>query len=133
MITNIPINLEEIKKVFEDRNKQNHVYLSLQNLFQRSNAILITNLFEDIIKTGKNNWHNPSHFSFSNHSLSKKAYYEIIPKLVHIGILDVNITSSDSWNSTRYIRLNENFISEILIPIVLFLANKRKINNHRIP
>jgi hypothetical protein len=129
MTIDAPINLEEIKKVFENGELRNHVYESLQNLFQRSNAILIINLFEDIIKTDKNNWHNPSHFSFSTHSLSKKAYYEIIPKLVHIGILDVNITSSDSWNSTRYIRLNEDFVTKILIPIVLFLVNNRKIND----
>ena len=129
MTIDAPIDLEEIKKVFEDIKIRNHVYNCLQNLFQRSNAILIINLFEDIIKTGKNNWHNPSHFSFSTHSLSKNAYYEIIPKLVHIGVLDANTSSSDSWNSTRYIRLNEEFILKILIPLVLLIANKRKINN----
>jgi len=129
MTIDAPIDLEEIMKVFEDRKIRNHVYESLQNLFQRSNAILIINLFEDIIKTGKNNWHNPSHFSFSTHSLSKNAYYEIIPKLVHIGVLDANTSSSDSWNSTRYIRLNKDFISKILVPIILLIANKRKINN----
>ncbi len=129
MIIDARIDLEEIKNVFEDRNIQNHVYLSLQNLFQRSNAILIINLFEDIIKTGKNNWHNPSHFNFSTHSLSKNAYYEIIPKLVHLGVLDANTSSSDSWNSTRYIRLNEDFISKVFVPIILLIANKRKINN----
>jgi hypothetical protein len=129
MIIDPPIDLEEIEKIFEDRKIRNHVYFSLQNLFQHSNAILIINLFEDIIKTGKNNWHNPSHFSFSNHSLSKNAYYEIIPKLVNIGVLDANTSSSDSWNSTRYIRLNEDFILKILIPLVLLIANKRKINN----
>ena len=115
MTIDAPIDLEEIKKIFEDKKIRNHVYFGLQNLFQHSNAILIINLFEDLIKTGKNNWHNPSHFSFSNHSLSKNAYYEIIPKLVHIGVLDANTSSSDSWNSTRYIRLNEEFISTILI------------------
>ena len=129
MTISTPIDLGEIKKIFEDIKVRNHVYNSLQNLFQRSNAILITNLFEDIIKTGKNNWHNPSHFSFSNHSLSKKAYYEIIPKLVQIRVLDANTSSSDSWDSTRYIRLNEEFISKILIPLVLFFA-KKKINNY---
>ena len=129
MTISTPIDLGEIKKIFEDIKVRNHVYNSLQNLFQRSNAILITNLFEDIIKTEKNNWHNPSHFSFSNHSLSKKAYYEIIPKLVQIRVLDANTSSSDSWDSTRYIRLNEEFISKILIPLVLFFA-KKKINNY---
>jgi hypothetical protein len=129
MVVHTPIDLEEIKKVFQDRKIRYHVYESLQNLFQHSNAILIINLFEDIIKTGKNNWHNPSHFSFSTHSLSKNAYYEILPKLVHIGVLDANTSSSDSWDSTRYIRLNEDFISKILVPLVLFIANKRKINN----
>jgi hypothetical protein len=129
MTIDAPIDLEEIKKVFEDIKIRNHVYNCLQNLFQRSNAILIINLFEDLIKTGKNNWHNPSHFSFSTHSLSKNAYYEIIPKLVHIGVLDANTSSSDSWNSTRYIRLNKDFISKILVPIILLIANKRKINN----
>jgi hypothetical protein len=129
MTIDVPIDFEEIKKVFEDKKIRNHVYFGLQNLFQRSNAILIINLFEDLIKTGKNNWHNPSHFSFSNHSLSKNAYYEIIPKLVHIGVLDANTSSSDSWNSTRYIRLKEEFILKILIPLVLLIANKRKINN----
>ncbi|MHA2473278.1 MAG: hypothetical protein ACXAES_08595 [Promethearchaeota archaeon] len=129
MTIDAPIDFEEIKKVFEDKKIRNHVYFGLQNLFQRSNAILIINLFEDLIKTGKNNWHNPSHFSFSNHSLSKNAYYEIIPKLVRIGVLDANTSSSESWNSTRYIRLNEDFILNILIPLVLFIANKRKINN----
>ncbi|MHA2474945.1 MAG: hypothetical protein ACXAES_17115 [Promethearchaeota archaeon] len=129
MIIDPTIELEEIKKVLEDRKIRYHVYESLQNLFQRSNAILIINLFEDIIKTGKNNWHNPSHFSFSAHSLSKKAYYEIIPKLEHIGVLDANTSSSDSWDSTRYIRLNEEFISKILVPIILLITNKRKINN----
>ena len=129
MTIDAPIEFEEIKKVFEDIKIRNHVYFGLQNLFQRSNAILIINLFEDLIKTGENNWHNPSHFNFSNHSLSKNAYYEIIPKLVHIGVLDANTSSSDSWNSTRYIRLKEEFILKILIPLVLFIANKRKINN----
>ncbi|MFW9879971.1 MAG: hypothetical protein ACFFG0_43410 [Candidatus Thorarchaeota archaeon] len=130
MTIDAPIDFEEIKKVFEDKKIRNRVYFGLQNLFQRSNAILIINLFEDLIKTGKNNWHNPSHFSFSNHSLSKNAYYEIIPKLEHIGVLDANTSSSDSWNSTRYIRLNEEFISKILVPIIFLIANKRKINNH---
>ena len=129
MTIDAPIEFEEIKKVFEDKKIRNHVYFGLQNLFQHSNAILIINLFEDLIKTGKNNWHNPSHFSFSTHSLSKNAYYEIIPKLVHIRVLDANTSSSDSWNSTRYIRLNEEFILKILIPLVLLIANKRKINN----
>jgi hypothetical protein len=129
MIIKAPIDFEEIERIFEDKGVRNHVYFSLQNLFQHSNAILIINLFEDLIKTGENNWHNPSHFSFSNHSLSKNAYYEIIPKLVNIGVLDANTSSSDSWNSTRYIRLNEEFISKILIPLIFLIVNKRTIKN----
>jgi hypothetical protein len=53
-------------------------------------------------------------------------YYSIIPKLVTIGLVEMQMLTSPTGGPKRVVRLSESYTSEVLGPILKYVKNNEK-------